>query len=166
MWSPYEGLNNLISLLNHSSIEVRQGALLGVGLACNGIYNPNEDLPLNAMFSTLSSPLTGSFASGCTTYAAALLSLALSYANTAKEEVIPYLLKGLKEGNLETAAAASIASGLIFCGRRPEVLITPILEHLSHVNDTTESQLNYLLIGFGLSMLYMVGSFIGVSFIG
>ena len=94
MWSPYEGLNNLISLLNHSTNEVRIGAMLGVGLTCNGIMNVNEDLPLNVLDVVLSFDIKESSPDTMNdSYSAALLSLALSYANTAREDLIPYLLK-------------------------------------------------------------------------
>ena len=159
MWSPYEGLNSLISLLNHSSSEVRQGALLGVGLSCNGVYNPMEDLPINVMYSVLTSPITeASSAAVSNTYAAALLSLALAYANTAREDLIPYLVKGITEGGVAVAGVAAIASGLIFCGHKPEVLIRPLLDRLAHVNESTETDFGYLLMSFGFSMLFAVSN--------
>lgn len=157
MWSPYEGLNNLISLLNHNSSDVRQGALLGVGLTCNGIYNPQEDLPLNVMQSTLSTPFTeSSSANVLHTYAAALLGLALAYANTAREDLIPFLVRGITEGSIELAGVAAVASGLIFCGVRSEALIKPLVERMSHINESTETQFGYLMMGFGFSMMFSV----------
>ena len=39
LWEPYEGLNSLVSLLSHSSPDVRTGAILGVGLVNCGVYN-------------------------------------------------------------------------------------------------------------------------------
>ena len=157
MWSPYEGLNNLISLLNHSTNEVRIGAMLGVGLTCNGIMNVNEDLPLNVLDVVLSFDIKESSPDTMNdSYSAALLSLALSYANTAREDLIPYLLKAIQHGNSTVAGVAAIASGLIFCGRRPEALVIPLLERLAKITEEVETQLGYLLMGFGLSMLYFV----------
>ena len=161
MNSPYEGLNSLITLLHHTSQEVRQGALLGVGLTCNNVYDPTEDLPVNVMYDTLSMPLTASSSETVSnTFAAALLGLALAYANTAREDLLPFIVKGITKGNQSVAGAAAIAGGLIFCGRRPEALVKPLLERLSHVNETTETQFATMLMSFGFSMLFFVGRFI------
>lgn len=102
MWSPYEGLNAVISLLSHSSIDVRIGASLAVGLINNGIFNPAEDVTLNVLYSQLSTPLQSSYSRvNASVYSASLLSLALTYANSARTDLLPFLLGALQNGSQE-----------------------------------------------------------------
>ena len=60
MWSPYEGLNMVVSLLSHPSPDVRIGASLAVGLINSGIFNPAEDVTLNVLYSQLSTSIQSS----------------------------------------------------------------------------------------------------------
>ena len=104
MWSPYLGLNSLISLLNHSSSQVRTGARLAVGLATAGIYNPLEDLTLNLLHQDLSLPITEKATKTVTSqFAASLLALALAYPNSAREDLLPMLLNAIQQGPLEVS---------------------------------------------------------------
>ena len=102
MWSPYLGLNSLISLLNHTSSQVRTGARLAVGLTTAGIYNPLEDLTLNLLHQDLSLPITEKATKTVTSqFAASLLALALAYPNSAREDLLPILLNAIQQGPLE-----------------------------------------------------------------
>ena len=97
MWSPYEGLNMVMALLSHKSSDMRIGATLAVGLMNNGIVNPSEDLALNTLYAQLSTPLQPSASMyAAAQYSASLLALALAYANTAREDLFPFLLGALK----------------------------------------------------------------------
>lgn len=102
MWSPYLGLNSLLGLLSHSSADVRIGARFAVGLVTCGLHNPSEDLALNTLYQDLSLPLQEKATKNVASqFAASLLALALAYANSARDELIPFLLKGIQNGPME-----------------------------------------------------------------
>ena len=167
MWSPYEGLNTVMALLSHKSGDMRIGATLAVGLMNNGIVNPSEDLALNTLYSQLSTPLQPSASASATAqYSASLLALALAYANTARDDLLPFLLGALKtaphevgvdtSSQTKTAAAAAVASGLIFCGRQTKELVEAICLRVKEEKPETEGTVSSLMLGLGLSMLFTV----------
>ena len=157
LWEPYEGLNSLVSLLSHSSPDVRTGAVLGVGLVNCGVYNKDEDLALNTLFDTLSMPVQPSMnAAASHSYCAALLALALAYARTGREDLTPFILKGLREGNNEVCATAALAGGLIFCGQRQREMVEEVKKKLAAVNADTEDQLTSLVLGFAFALQFAV----------
>ena len=162
MWSPYEGLNMVMALLSHKSSDMRIGATLAVGLMNNGIVNPSEDLALNTLYAQLSTPLQPSASMyAAAQYSASLLALALAYANTAREDLFPFLL-GADVGvgtrsQTKTAAAAAVASGLIFCGRQRKELVEAICLRVKEEKPETEGTVSSLMLGLGLSMLFTVG---------
>ena len=110
MWSPYEGLNSIISLLSHTSPDVRIGASLAVGLINNGIYNPGEDITLNVLYSQLSSPGPSVSRSASSVYSASLLSLALTYANSARSDLLPFIIEGIRNGSMDVGLCKWIDS--------------------------------------------------------
>mgnify|MGYP002572402442 FL=1 len=157
LWEPYEGLNSLVSLLSHSSPDVRTGAILGVGLVNCGVYNKDEDLALNTLYDTLSMPVQPSMnAAASHSYCAALLALALAYARTGREDLTPFILKGLREGNNEVCATAALAGGLIFCGQRQREMVEEVKKKLAAVNADTEDQLTSLVLGFAFALQFAV----------
>lgn len=168
MWSSYEGLNMVMALLSHKSSDMRIGATLAVGLMNNGIVNPSEDLALNTLYAQLSTPLQPSASMyAAAQYSASLLALALAYANTAREDLFPFLLGALKtaprdvgvgtRSQTKTAAAAAVASGLIFCGRQRKELVEAICLRVKEEKPETEGTVSSLMLGLGLSMLFTVG---------
>ena len=128
--SPLQGMNVLIDLLQHESFEVREGATLGVGLVCCMGTDPRDDLPLNVLMTSLSAPLSKADSQTNQLFSASILALALAYPGTQKQEILPFLIKGIIEGSFETMGVSSLAGGLIFAGSRN--------------------------LGFGLSLLYTV----------
>ncbi len=111
MWSPYEGLNMVVSLLSHPSPDVRIGASLAVGLINSGIFNPAEDVTLNVLYSQLSTSIQSSSSrSSSAAYSASLLSLALTYANSARLDLLPFLLGAIQNGSLEVGVCGETES--------------------------------------------------------
>ena len=132
--------------------------MLGVGLVNSGVYNPEEDLALNTLYEPLAAPFSpAANAASAHCSAAALLALALAYARTGREDLLPFVLKGLADGTGEVAAAAAIAGGMIFCGQRQREVVRAVLARLAGVKEDTEDQLANLVLGFGLALQFTVG---------
>ena len=148
-----------MSLLSHTSAEVRAGASLGVGLVTSGVYNPAEDLALNTLYDALAAPFSPSAsANAAHCSAAALLALALAYARTGREDVLAFVVKGLTDGTGEVAAAAAVAGGMVFCGQRQPAVIRAAKARLAGVKEETEEQLTNLVLGFGFALQFTVGA--------
>lgn len=153
--SPFQGLNMLIDLLQHSKTEVRQGAALGVGLLAAPGLDPRDDLPLNVLLPALE----GAEEKGVTM--AAELALALSYAGMgeARPDLLPIFEKGIREGGLEVMGVSALAAGLVFLGSGNVELLEAMKKRVSEVKEADENQLPNLLLGFGLSLLFTVSPF-------
>ena len=96
----------VVSLLSHPSPDVRIGASLAVGLINSGIFNPAEDL-----YSQLSTSIQSSSSrSSSAAYSASLLSLALTYANSARLDLLPFLLGAIQNGSLEVGVCGETES--------------------------------------------------------
>ena len=118
--------------------------MLGVGLVTSGVYNPAEDLALNTLYEPLAmpvSPASRAFA-----------------ARTGREDLLPFVLRGLTDGTGEVAAAAAIAGGMIFCGQRQPAVVRAAKARLASVKEDTEDQLANLVLGFGFALQFTVGS--------
>lgn len=153
LWNYHAGLQEIEPYVDSMDRPTKAGTALGVGVVTTGVHD-ESDAALGLLTDLLADvhhkmdPIVGT---------AAVLSLGLSYAGTAREELIELLEPIVTDHSLpiEVSAIAAVALGFIFVGSANGYLTTSVLEAFIERDQKDLDSSWAVFLGLGLALLYI-----------
>lgn len=156
LWNYHVGLQEIEPYVDSTDRPTKAGTALAVGVVTTGVHD-ESDAALGLLTDLLADvhhkmdPIVGT---------AAVLGLGLSYAGTAREELIELLEPIVTDHSLpiEVSAIAAVALGFIFVGSANGYLTTSVLEAFIERDHKDLGSSWAVFLGLGLALLY-IGKF-------
>jgi 26S proteasome regulatory subunit N1 len=160
-WDVDEGFAALDRFLYVDNVNIKAGAVLGIGVCNAGVYNAEVDAAIGMLPDYLEDDKALSSDGNRLLRTSALMSFGLAYAGTAREEVQelvePFLEGDADAGDdavaasMELSAVAALALGMVFVGSADEDAATAVVERLISASDaelaTPQARLLCLAVG-------------------
>lgn len=148
-----EGLQNLDKYLYVDDVQIKAGALIGVGLATAGIHDGEVETALVVLEEYLSS-------TDESLKRAAIIGLTIAFSGSRNEELMGLLLPlvtEMEDNSIETASLAALALGHTFVGTGnadiAEMIVLNLLERPTE--EMSSSWAKFMCLGLGLLFLGM-----------
>lgn len=150
LWDPIVGTDALDKYGQSTDSYHKAGYLLGVGITCANVVNPEYELGLNLISESLQDPETHVKTS-------AAIGLAIAYAGT-NHEAVRSLLKNVfdnKENSMEVLGTFALALGLVCVGSCDDDLTSEFIETIIELSEIQLKSAYVRFISLGLGLLYL-----------
>ncbi len=146
LWDTDAGLLQFDKYLEHSEVEFKAGAALGIGILCNGI--DDEEMAFSLLTEHIES-------NDPTLRTASVCGLGLAYAGQRREDVAEIFEDIISERGIAEASLAALSLGLVHVGTCNEDVGTMLVSKLMCASDTELDDNMSRFLCLGLGMLYM-----------